>query len=165
MDEDSDGVIRVEHVNKVTSYFCFIQCCGSGIRMRRSRMFLGLLDPDLNPEPDTYLLTRKNNKKNLDSYCFWLYDFFIVENDVNVPSKVICRKTYSFLLASWRSMTKIAESWSGSIVRIRTKMSRIRNPVFICRFYFAFKIVWAISLQCPHLLIVGRCLDSMYVNW
>jgi hypothetical protein len=30
MDEDSDGVIRVEHVNKVTSFFVFIQCCGSG---------------------------------------------------------------------------------------------------------------------------------------
>ncbi len=23
MDEDSDGVIRVEHVNKVKTYFCF----------------------------------------------------------------------------------------------------------------------------------------------
>ncbi len=44
----------------------------------RISMFLGLLDPDpdplvraTNPVPDSDLLSpRKNNGKNLDSYCF-----------------------------------------------------------------------------------------------
>ncbi len=64
----------------------------------------------------------KNSKKNLDSYYFvTLFDFLSLKNDVNVPSKSnsqkkLC-KNISFLLASWRSMTKIAGfgSESGSI--------------------------------------------------
>ncbi len=68
----------------------------------------------------------KNSTKNLDSYL------------LNVPSKSNKQKNFwgkiSFLLASWRSMTKIAGSGSisqrlGSPVRIRihTKMSWIWN--------------------------------------
>jgi hypothetical protein len=55
-----------------------------------------------------------NSKLNLDSYCFvtsfWL---FILKNDVNVLSKRNKQKNFffnSYLLASWRSMTKIAGS-------------------------------------------------------
>jgi hypothetical protein len=45
------------------------------IRIRRIRMFLGLLDPDLlvrgtDPDRDPDLSSSKNSKKNLDSYCF-----------------------------------------------------------------------------------------------
>ncbi len=47
-----------------------------------------------------------------DLYCFVTFDFLSVENDVNVPKKVIRKK--SFLLASWRSMTKRIGSGSGS---------------------------------------------------
>ncbi len=65
------------------------------------------------------LSSRKNSKINLDSYCFvtslWL---FSLENNVNVPSKSNKQKKLykkiSFLLASWRSMTKIAGSGSIS---------------------------------------------------
>ncbi len=47
-----------------------------------------------------------------------LFDFLSLKNDVNVASKSnkhkkLCKKI-SFLLASWRSMTKIAGSGSGS---------------------------------------------------
>ncbi len=69
-----------------------------------------------------------------------LFDFLSSKNDVNVASKSnkqkkLCKKI-SFLLASWRSMTKIAGSGSGSIsqrhgprirIRIHPKMSWIRN--------------------------------------
>ncbi len=47
-----------------------------------------------------------------------LCDFLSLKNDVNVTSKSNKQKKLEkivFLLASWRSMTKIAESWSGSI--------------------------------------------------
>jgi hypothetical protein len=68
---------------------------------------------------------------------FWLLS---LKNNVNVPSKRNQQENYfkiiSFLLASWRSMTNIAGSGSGSIsqrhkprirIRIHTKMSWIRN--------------------------------------
>ncbi len=61
----------------------------------------------------------KNSKKNLDSYYFVTpFDFLSLKNDVNVPSKSnrqkkLCYKI-CFLLASWRSMTKIAGSGSRS---------------------------------------------------
>ncbi len=60
--------------------------------------------------------------KNLDSYYFvTLSEFLSLKNDVNVASKShkqkkLCWKI-SFLLASWRSMTKI--EGSGSRIRIR----------------------------------------------
>jgi hypothetical protein len=63
-------------------------------------MFLGLPDPD--PDPSIIM---ENSKKNLDSYYFVnIIDFFILKNDVNVPSnsnqqKKLCKKL-SFLLAS-----------------------------------------------------------------
>ncbi len=66
---------------------------------------------------DHILSSSKNSKKNLDSYfvtSFWL---FILENFVNVPSKSNNQKNFfyiSFLLRSWRSMTKIAGSRSAS---------------------------------------------------
>ncbi len=53
------------------------------IRIRRIRMFLGLLNPDIlvrgmDPDPDPSII-KKNSKKNLDSYClvtsFWLFIF------------------------------------------------------------------------------------------
>ncbi len=93
------------------------------IRIRiRISMFLGLLDPDPDPLSEAWirilLSSSKNNNKNLDSYCFvtsfWL---FIFTNDVNVPAKSEKQKNLFikiiFLLASWRSMTKIGGSGSG----------------------------------------------------
>ncbi len=60
----------------------------------------------------------KNSKKNLDSYYFaTLFGFLSLENTVNVPSnsnkQKKCLNKNSFLLASWRSMTK--KAGSGSI--------------------------------------------------
>ncbi len=61
-------------------------------------MFLGLpapdpdplvrcMDPDPAPDPST-VLTCKNSKKNLDSYYFVTFFYFLSwKNDVNVPSK------------------------------------------------------------------------------
>ncbi len=54
------------------------------------------------------------------SIVLWLhFDFFSFKNDVNVPSnsnkQKILLKKISFLLTSWRSMTKIAGSGSGFI--------------------------------------------------
>jgi hypothetical protein len=52
-------------------------------------MFLGLLDPDPHPlvrgmDPDPSI----NSKKNLDSYCFVTFFYFLsLKKDVNVPSK------------------------------------------------------------------------------
>jgi hypothetical protein len=71
--------------------------------------------------------------KNLDSYCFvtslWL---FSLENYVNVPSKSNKQKNLFknivFLLASWRSVTKIPDPLVRGMdprIRILTKMSRI----------------------------------------
>ncbi len=63
----------------------------------------------------------KNSKKNLDSYCFMtLFDFLSLKNFVNVPLKSNKQKNFfkiSFLLASWRSMMKMAGS--GSRIRIQ----------------------------------------------
>ncbi len=73
-------------------------------------MVLGLLDPD----PSIIKQKLKNNKKNLDSYCFftslWLLSLI---NDVNVPSKYNKQKNFlkkDYFLVSLRSLTKIAES-------------------------------------------------------
>ncbi len=72
------------------------------IRIRRIQMFFSLVDYG------------SIGQKNLDSTVLWLlFDILSSKNDVNVPSKSISRKT-CFLLASWRSMTKIAGSWSES---------------------------------------------------
>jgi hypothetical protein len=84
------------------------------------------LDPDPDPDPywspastsgsgsgsvkneygsETLLSLCKNNKKNLESYCFVsLFDFSSLKNNVNVPSKSnkqkkLCEKI-SFLLES-----------------------------------------------------------------
>jgi hypothetical protein len=77
-------------------------------------MFLGLLDPDPDPlvrgmdSDPVLLLTSKNSKKYLDSYCFvTTVPVFIFENYVNAPSK--CK-----LFFCWHLMTKIAGSGSGS---------------------------------------------------
>jgi hypothetical protein len=64
-------------------------------------MYLGLPDPDplvrgMDLDPSIILLTSsKNNKKNLDSYCFATsFGLFIFENDVNVPSKSNKQKNF-----------------------------------------------------------------------
>ncbi len=98
------------------------------IRIRRIRMFLGLL----NPHPDPYcnlfvriqiriLLNKQKNEEK--SWFLLLYGFFVtfflLQNDVNVPWKRnkhnnLVKKNY-FLLASWRSLTKRAGSGAGSV--------------------------------------------------
>jgi hypothetical protein len=56
-------------------------------------MFLGILDPD--PDPSILLSSSKNNKKNLDSYCYVTFlDFLSLKNDINVPSKSKKQKTF-----------------------------------------------------------------------
>ncbi len=88
-------------------------------------MFLGLQDPDPDPLGRLWiririlLLSCKNSKQNLDSYYLvTLFDFLSLKNDVNVPSKSNKQKKLywklSFLLAFWRSMTKISGSGSES---------------------------------------------------
>ncbi len=60
----------------------------------------------------------KNSRKTLIPTVLWLLlDFLSLKNDVNVPSKSNQQKFFlmSFLLASWRSMTKRAGSGSESI--------------------------------------------------
>jgi hypothetical protein len=55
-------------------------------------MFLGLPDPyplvrGMDPDPDSSII--KQNKKNLDSYCFVTsFGLFILKDDVNVTQKV-----------------------------------------------------------------------------
>ncbi len=87
-------------------------------------------------------------KKTLISTVLWLfYDFLSLMNDVNPPSKRIkhsnLKEIFSFLLASWRSLTKRAGSGAGPhpdplikgpdpLIKgtspwIRNQMSRIRN--------------------------------------
>jgi hypothetical protein len=95
----------------------------------------------------------KNSKKNLDSYYFvTLFDFLSLKNDVNVPLKSIKRKNFcwkiSFLLASWRSMTKIAGS--GSRIRIRIQIhweawirpQNLMDPQHWCKFIENYVIVF-----------------------
>ncbi len=95
------------------------QCCGSGstgstcfwasrIRIHLSEICIRIL-----------LSQCKNSKKNLDSYYFvTLFDFLSLKIYVNVASKSNKQKKYwnknCFLLASLRSMTKIAGSESIS---------------------------------------------------
>ncbi len=132
------------HVTK-----CMYQCCGSGsesgsngstcfwasrIRIHWSDVWIRIR---------ILLSSCKNSKKNLDSYYLvTLFDFYLWI-DENVASKSKKQKKLvlktSFLLASWRPMTKIAGSGSGSEsisqrhgsmdprIRIHPKMSWIRN--------------------------------------
>jgi hypothetical protein len=66
---------------------------GSWIRIRRIRMFLGLLDPDPDPlvrdmDPDPSITKQKIVRKT--PWLLLLCDFFgflSLKNDVNVPSK------------------------------------------------------------------------------
>ncbi len=96
------------------------------------RMLTRVADPNVFGPPGSGSVSQRNEsgtgafyhqakivRKTLVPTVLWfLYDFISLKNDVNVPSKskVISRTTFkkSFLLASWRSMTKIAESWSIS---------------------------------------------------
>ncbi len=115
---------------------------------------------DPNPEPsDPYAFGPPgsgsgSSKKNLIPIVLWLlFDFLSLKNYVNVPSKSNKQKNLFkknvLLLASWRSMTKIAGSGSITVVRgmdpgiqirirIHTKMSWIRNTVYGKNFLFFF---------------------------
>ncbi len=83
------------------------------------------------------ILQTKNWRKVLISTVLWLLCvFLLLKNFINVPSKRNKHKNLGkfFFLASWRLLTKRAGSGSkaGSVsqrprIRIRTKMSRIRN--------------------------------------
>ncbi len=55
-------------------------------------------------------------KTSFPTALWLLFDFLYLKNDVNVPSKSNKQKNFfiSFLLASWRSTTKIARSRSAS---------------------------------------------------
>jgi hypothetical protein len=136
---------REQTKSQQCTVFCTLYSSGSGLsiqcglvqvvlRIRRIRMFLGLLDP--NPDllvlykgmdPDRILPSpSKNSKKNLDSYCFLtsFLNFYLWKMiQIYLLKVVISRKKKRlfiyFLLASWRSMTKRAgsgsASWSSSI--------------------------------------------------
>ncbi len=98
------------------------------IRIHQIQMFFGLPDPDPDPLVRGMVWIRillsscNNNKKNLESYySVTLFDFLSLKNNVSVPSKSnkqkkLCKKI-SFLLASWRSMTKISGYGSGSLIQ------------------------------------------------
>jgi hypothetical protein len=48
-------------------------------------MFLGLLGPDMDPDPS---IINENLRQNLDSYWFVTFFYFLsLKKDVNVPSK------------------------------------------------------------------------------
>ncbi len=88
------------------------QCCGSGS--------VGSICYCWPPWIRILLSSSINSKKNLGSYCFQCFvtsfDFLSSKNDVNAPSKSYKQKNFVkilFLLAPWRSMTKI--TGSGSI--------------------------------------------------
>ncbi len=88
----------------------------------RIRMHLSLSDPDPpvrgtdpDADPDSFL-NKQKSKKNLYFYCFcYFFRLFIFET---FKKYVISRKTILFklvfLLATWRSMTKIGGSASAS---------------------------------------------------
>ncbi len=92
------------------------------------RMFLGLPDPDplvrgtVRTRIRILLSSSKNSKKSL--YCYgtvlWLlHDIISLKYDVNVTSKINKQKNFekekNILLPSWRSLTKIEVSGSGSV--------------------------------------------------
>jgi hypothetical protein len=96
------------------------------IRIHRIRMFLGLLKPDpeplinvtdsdplvrvMDPDLDPSIIKQKIVRKTLIPIVLWLfYDFLSL---IMYLQKVINRKTLKivFLLASWRSIKKIAGS-------------------------------------------------------
>ncbi len=108
----------------------------------RSGKFLGFPDPDplvRGTDPDPSALSNIVRKIFISTVLWLLKDFLSLKNAVNVPSKRNKQKNFdknSFLLASWRSLTKRAGSESESVVsgtdpririKIRTKISRIRN--------------------------------------
>ncbi len=99
-------------------FFYFKHCCGSGSGFTASTWFwASWIRSRIRSRIRILLSFSKNNKKNLDFYCFvtsfWL---FIFEKWCKcVPSsksnmKKNCSQKISFLLASWKSMMKIAGS-------------------------------------------------------
>jgi hypothetical protein len=75
-------------------------------------------DSVADPDPDgftgasrIFLPSSKNSKKAL---ILWLLYDLSLKNEENVPSKSTVISKKNFLLASWRSMTKIAGSWAGA---------------------------------------------------
>jgi hypothetical protein len=113
----------------------------AALTYRKSNNFLTLPPgvPDPNPEPDPHVFgppgsgstsqrygsgsfyhQAKIVRKTLIPNVLWLLlDFLSLKKDVNVPSKSNMQKNLLkklvFLLASWRLMTKILGSGSGSI--------------------------------------------------
>ncbi len=73
----------------------------------------------------------KNGKKNLDFYVLWLlFDFLPLKNDLKVPSKVLCRKTFFLCLllnspVNWR----FQQCWAirDILVRIRIQTCTSAN--------------------------------------
>jgi hypothetical protein len=76
--------------------------------------------------------------EHLYFYCLWLlYDFLFLKNDVNVPSKSLSAKKLEIFFVGVlkvaeeksriRSPIRICFSDIDPRIRIRTKMSRIRN--------------------------------------
>ncbi len=114
-------------VNTRQRVFCFHQCCGSvgsvcfGASWIRIRNF--------------YHQSQIVMKIFLPSVLWLLFDFLSLNYDVNVPSKSNKQKNtffkLVFLLASWRSLTKIAGSRSGSGFRFMSQMYGSSDPVRI----------------------------------
>ena len=112
--------------SKVTSTHTKIlsshQCCGAGSISQRNGSGSG-----------SFYHQAKIVGKTLIPIVWWLlFDFLSLKNNVNV-SKAISRKTFFlkfFLLASWRSMTKIAGSGSesGSISQRNGSVDPDPNP-------------------------------------
>jgi hypothetical protein len=80
--------------------------------------------------------SRKNSKKNLVSTVLWLIsDFFTLKNDVNVPSKSNSKTIFKKIIFCWRleGLQRKEQNpdplfrGTDPRIRIRTKLSRIRN--------------------------------------
>ncbi len=103
------------------------------LQASRTGIFCSILDPYLNPDPnqpDPHVFGPLGSgsgsfyhqativRKTLIRTVLWpLLNFLSLKNDVNVPSKSYKQKNFfksSFLLASGRSMTRIAGSRSAS---------------------------------------------------
>ncbi len=98
--------------------FCWLAYIGLRIRIRRIHMFLSLLNPDPDPLVRCTYQAKIVRQTLIPTDLLLLFDFLSLKNDVNVPSKSNKQKKFkkiiSFLLAYWRSMTKIAGSGSES---------------------------------------------------
>ncbi len=109
---DPVGYVRTVYVYSIYVEGLY-QWCGSGSGS------VGSISQRYGSGSESFDQQAKIVRKTLIPTALWLlFDFLSCKNYVNVPSKSNHQKNFltkiSFLLASWRSMTKIAGSGSAS---------------------------------------------------